>query len=282
VAGERILIVEHDPEMAQLLSTVLDSTGHETEWLLRGEVTLAEVRQRSPDLLLVDLLPGQRDGYDLLDQLRSDAGTSPIPVVAMTTDRSLGEGALASYNVRAALTKPIDMADLMDAVQHALNMPPLPAVSAVAHPTDGLLMEAERILAEHSREALFRWVQRLQLESPWKGRRDLGLRELLDSVPILVEALTAGLRHGDPHEFFERNPDLIDRVRSHALTRRGQGIPLAAVVREYTLLRREIWRLFRRYLPEQLATEDVLVLEEAANLSLDRIIEATIPAYLEG
>lgn len=63
------------------------------------------------------------------------------------------------------------------------------------------------------------------------------------------------------------------------LTRRVQNIPLTAVVREYSILRNEVWNLFRRYLPAEIATADILHIEEVINVTLDRIVEETITAY---
>jgi hypothetical protein len=214
--------------------------------------------------------------------MRIDRATSHIPVVVMVSDEEVGGRALSSYNVRASVLKPFDLPQFLAKVQEALQLPAiLPTLPLNRAEGDGILGQAQRILAEHSPEALFEWIQRLQGEEPWKYRRGLRLAGFIDYVPTLVEAVSAALLYRDPEEFFRHHPDALERARLHAVIRRKQAIPLAAVIREYTLLRNEIWKILCRFLPGEISIDEVLALQVAVNLTLDRIIETTIPAYLE-
>jgi CheY-like chemotaxis protein len=279
----RVLVIEHSEELADLACWGLETGGHDAESIHDGANLLPEVRRRQPDLLLLDLIAGDSGGgFALLDGMRMDRATSHIPVVVMVGDEEMGGRALASYNVRASVLKPYDLPQLLAKIQEALQLPAIPP--ALPHnrgERDGILGQAQRILAEHSPEALFEWIQRLQEEEPWKYRRGLRLAGFIDYVPTLVEAISSALLYRDPEEFFRHHPDALDRARLHAIIRRDQAIPLAAVIREFTLLRNELWKILCRFLPREVSIDDVLALHVAVNLTLDRIIEATIPAYLE-
>jgi CheY-like chemotaxis protein len=277
----RILVIEHRPEIGQLVELTLRDEGYDVETLVSPHDVVGEVRDRRPDLLIMDLLPYEDDVFAVLDALRVDEATRAVPVIAMTTSERAADAARASYNVRESLTKPFDLEALLVAVRISLRAPRMHF--SIAPPTGpaGALALAERIVAMRSREAIFRWLQRLQQEPPWSERTDLGLGEVVDHAPVLLRALDAELHYGSSEAFFEAQPDALEGVRAHARVRREQRIMLTAVVHEYSLLRSEIWRLFRQHLPQQSATADILHLEEVVNSMLDRILEETIRTYLE-
>ena len=99
-------------------------------------------------------------------------------------------------------------------------------------------------------------------------------------MPLVVEALDLALHTRDPRRFFPEHPEALTRLQAHARTRHAQGIGLVELVREYTVLRDEVWRLFQRHLPAQLQPNEVLTLAGAINLTLDQVVEASIAAYL--
>lgn len=135
---------------------------------------------------------------------------------------------------------------------------------------------AGEILDYYSREALLRWVERLRQEEPWRGRGDLGLGTVLDHVPVLVEAVSAALEYGDPDEFLRQHPEAVEHATEHVRERRAQGFSLASIIREYTLLRDEIWWTLSSHLPGALQPSDLYPLQQAVSGTLDRIIERSV------
>jgi DNA-binding response OmpR family regulator len=89
---KRILVVEDESRIAQLVRDYLEHAGFEAVVASDGEVALAEARRARPDLVVLDLgLPG-RDGLDVARSLRQ---TSNVPIVMLTargdeTDRIVG------------------------------------------------------------------------------------------------------------------------------------------------------------------------------------------------
>jgi CheY-like chemotaxis protein len=282
-APKRVLIVEHDEDIAYLIGSILTQAGYETQSLVGPEDVVGAVRTLLPDVAVVDLLPDD-EAFRILDTMRADPDTATIPVLAMTTSERLAEAAVASYNVRATLAKPFDLDELLAKVDEVLGKPPFQVAAAPApagEPRD-LLEQGERILAVRSREALFRWVQRLRAQPPWSERKDLGMGKVLDSVPVLVEAVVAAMRYGNPQEFFARHPDADERVGEHARVRRQQGFGLEDLIREYAILRDELLGTLWSHLPEQVARREAQALAQVFNATLDKIIETTALAYLGG
>jgi DNA-binding response OmpR family regulator len=91
----RILVVEDDPDIANLLSYSLQKAGFEAAIVGSGRDVLPRVRKEPPDLLLLDLLLPGLDGLEVCRALRADANTAAIPVIMLTakgeeSDRIVG------------------------------------------------------------------------------------------------------------------------------------------------------------------------------------------------
>ena len=84
MAGERILIVEDNPLNAKLLRDVLGAQGYEGAVATTAEDGLTIARRDRPGLILMDIqLPGM-NGIEALGELKKDAATRDIPVIAVT------------------------------------------------------------------------------------------------------------------------------------------------------------------------------------------------------
>jgi CheY-like chemotaxis protein len=117
----RILIVEDSPDNMKLFRTVLGLKGHEVTGLSGGEGLLDVIRQGSPDLVLMDIqLPG-KDGFALLQEIRSSPlGT--VRVIALTAHAMTGDRERAlEAGFDGYITKPIDIRSFPEQVQRALS-----------------------------------------------------------------------------------------------------------------------------------------------------------------
>jgi CheY-like chemotaxis protein len=82
----RIVVVEDEPGLRELICEELELMGHEADAAADGSSGLALVRQRHPDLILMDLDFGGRrpNGLEVTEQLKEDRATRHIPIIVMT------------------------------------------------------------------------------------------------------------------------------------------------------------------------------------------------------
>ena len=113
-----VLIVEDNEKNMKLARDVLQAKGYQTLEAVTGEEGVRLAKAELPDLVLMDIqLPGI-NGIEAFKQLRADAKTARIPVVALTasvtpTDRS----AITAAGFDAFIGKPINLKEFVDTVK---------------------------------------------------------------------------------------------------------------------------------------------------------------------
>src|SRR4051812_44004676 len=95
------LIVEDEPEANKLLSMLVQLRGYETESAFTGGEALELADRQRPDIVFLDLMLPDANGYDVLRALKGNRKTNPIPVV-MVTARIAAENREMSYRVGAS------------------------------------------------------------------------------------------------------------------------------------------------------------------------------------
>lgn len=81
---ERILLIEDEPDIAEVLQYNLEKEGFVVETARRGDSGLEAIRREPPDLILLDLMLPGVDGLELTRMLKRDSGTSRLPIVMLT------------------------------------------------------------------------------------------------------------------------------------------------------------------------------------------------------
>jgi len=86
----QVLIIEDDPDCQQLLRRMLEEHGSSARCVSNGREALSLLAQYTPDLILLDLMMPELDGFSVLDALKADARWRSIPVIVVTA-RDLSE-----------------------------------------------------------------------------------------------------------------------------------------------------------------------------------------------
>ncbi len=116
----RALIVEDQPEIADLLAQILQSLGFCTFIAGNGIEAIRLAKTVKPDLLTLDLNLPVKDGHDVLVELAADLLTSEVPVIVI----SAYTGNLRpTRQVIGVLQKPFDVQELLDTVALAAAQP---------------------------------------------------------------------------------------------------------------------------------------------------------------
>jgi adenylate cyclase len=119
----RILIVDDNPTNVKVLQTRLAADGYEIVTAADGEEGLAAARQHTPDLILLDVMMPNLDGFEVCRRLRADASfpfTPIIMVTAMADSKDVVAGLEAGGD--EYLTKPVDHAALAARVRSMLRI----------------------------------------------------------------------------------------------------------------------------------------------------------------
>ena len=117
-----VLIVEDNEKNMKLARDVLQAKGYQTIEAVTGEEGVKLAGERKPDLVLMDIqLPGI-NGIEAFKQIRADARTKAIPVVALTasvtpTDRS----AITAAGFDAFVGKPFGLKEFLDTVKRLIE-----------------------------------------------------------------------------------------------------------------------------------------------------------------
>jgi len=84
MAKQRILVVDDDREVVRLMRAYLEQAGYEVLAAYDGETAVHTLRREKPDLVLLDLMLPDRDGYDITRLVRADATLAHIPIIMLT------------------------------------------------------------------------------------------------------------------------------------------------------------------------------------------------------
>ncbi len=119
LTGSRVLVVDDDAALAEMLQIVLQASGFETGWVGRGDEAVAEFRRFKPDLVLLDLMLPGRDGVDVCRELRT---LSDVPIV-MLTAKSDSQDVVAGLEAGADdyVAKPFKTQELLARVKTRLR-----------------------------------------------------------------------------------------------------------------------------------------------------------------
>jgi two-component system response regulator VicR len=121
--GKTIVHIEDEPEMVDLVKLILGRKGYQVIGATGGQEGLDIIREHVPDLVLLDLMMPDVEGWDVYQQLRADDALKHIPVIVVTAkaqniDKVLG---LHIAKVDDYISKPFSPQELVDSIEKVLT-----------------------------------------------------------------------------------------------------------------------------------------------------------------
>jgi DNA-binding response OmpR family regulator len=233
----RVLVVEDDPDIAQLVAHYLEKSGFSVDLLANGRDALTSVAARVPDVLVLDLMLPGADGLEICRVLRGNSATAGIPIIMLTaraeeSDRVVG----LEIGADDYLAKPFSPNELVARVRalvrRAQRVPsaqgpagkPVTYGSVVIDPERHTITDAgesvtltakEFLLLEYLLQHRGRVLSRdVLLTDVWGYRYtggtrtvDVHVRRLREKLPLLSKALTTVKQFG--YKLLE-TPDAVD------------------------------------------------------------------------
>ena len=120
--AKRILVVDDIEDNLSLLQAILMEEGYEVDITKDGKSALAKIEASPPDLLLLDAMMPQMNGYEVTQRIRQNKNLPFIPIIMITAyeDANVPEG--LDLGANDFIRKPIDFDELMSRVKATLRL----------------------------------------------------------------------------------------------------------------------------------------------------------------
>lgn len=119
----KIMVVDDEPDVVDLIKLVLESDGYSVITAYSGKECLEKLDKETPDLILLDIMMPQMDGWEVFRRIRADERTANIPVAMLTAktqsiDKMIG---LHVVKVDDYITKPFGRSELLERIKKILK-----------------------------------------------------------------------------------------------------------------------------------------------------------------
>lgn len=148
---EKILLVDDDATLVNLLATILEVEGFKALKALSAREAFGVMDEVMPDLILLDIMMPELDGFEVLARLRKDPVTKTLPVIILTV-LSAGKDMLKGWRQEADeyVTKPFDPAELIETIRKVLARSVEERMRERARNIDTLLEILEKVEEENT------------------------------------------------------------------------------------------------------------------------------------
>jgi DNA-binding response OmpR family regulator len=116
---KRILVVDDDPDVRLLLTLMLGTAGYEVDTAEDAYEALLSLYDTHPDLLMLDLMLPEAEGWDVIEAGRSDPETRNVPIVAMSAMFRVVNA--AGHGLQGYVPKPFDTLAMLDTLDEVLR-----------------------------------------------------------------------------------------------------------------------------------------------------------------
>lgn len=121
MAKKKILVVEDEESLLKLESILLTSKGYDVKGVANGQEALDAIAEEIPDLVLLDIMLPEMDGFEVCRRIKENPQTKDLPVVMLTAKKSR-EDMTRGQEVGADwyITKPFKSANVIETIQRFL------------------------------------------------------------------------------------------------------------------------------------------------------------------
>jgi len=122
MTGKKVLVIDDEPAMHHLLKVILEGDGFELVGPEEHGEAGNSIKGKQPDLIILDIMMPEVDGFEILEGLKRDEDTKRIPVIILSV-RNMEEDINKAISMGADLylTKPFDPSGLLGAIHSVLS-----------------------------------------------------------------------------------------------------------------------------------------------------------------
>ncbi len=213
-----ILIIDDTPDNLRLLSATLIQQGYKVRSAISGKIALDGIKYFAPDLILLDILMPEMDGYEVCTHLKTNAVTRDIPVIFISAvDRVVDK--VKAFGIGGAdyITKPFHVEEVLVRVEQQLQ-----------------LRNLQKRLADQNMRLQQALIERKQLEERYRSMFENSVDGIFQSTPEgrflrVNQALARIYGYADPEEMIGAIADINQQVYVHP----GRRYEFAAFIEQY-------------------------------------------------
>jgi two-component system, OmpR family, response regulator len=128
---KRVLVVDDEPMIRQLVADFLVEAGFVTDVAANGSEALRVIGRHKPDAIVLDLMMPLLDATGFVELLRLNPRLTGIPIIVMTAAYAAAEEA-ARLGAQACITKPFELEELVETIGRFIGVPERPVMPAMA------------------------------------------------------------------------------------------------------------------------------------------------------
>jgi CheY-like chemotaxis protein len=117
----KIMLVDDDPDFVDATVRILKTTPYQIITARDGEEGIQKIKKEKPDLILLDIMMPEKNGYSVADEVKNDPAVSDIPILALTSVVEVFGPPPFPFKVSEYLQKNIKPAELIDMVNKYLK-----------------------------------------------------------------------------------------------------------------------------------------------------------------
>lgn len=116
----RILAVDDDHDILEVLQFILEDSGYEVETLSDGRQLMETIDEKHPDLILLDIMLGNMDGRELCSLVKKEIKTHDIPIILISASHDISASVNKDGGPNDFIAKPFDINNLLDKIRNQL------------------------------------------------------------------------------------------------------------------------------------------------------------------
>ena len=117
---QRILAVDDDQDILEVLQYILEDSGYEVETLSDGHFLFDKINENMPDLILLDIMLGNMDGRQLCKEVKAKLETHNIPVILISASHTISDTLHNDGAPNDFIAKPFDIDVLLKRIEKQL------------------------------------------------------------------------------------------------------------------------------------------------------------------
>jgi DNA-binding response OmpR family regulator len=117
---QRILAVDDDKDILEILQYILEDSGYKVDTLADGHHLFDKIKETHPDLIILDIMLGNMDGRELCRDVKNTKATQDIPVILLSASHVITDTHTQNGHPDDFIAKPFDITELLSRVERQL------------------------------------------------------------------------------------------------------------------------------------------------------------------